>query len=158
MNMKKVSLDTWIQLIGMLGILGGLVFVGLEMQQAHRIALASQQTVRAELFLDQVNSMTEAGVSFQDALMMSNGSQPIDSEYEAALDNAAHAAWWIYENDFIQYQLGLMDESVWQAKLNAMAFSYNFCINREVYDFRKGMLDPELIDLIEQFPDECADQ
>ena len=47
--MKKVSLDTWIQLIGMLGVLGGLVFVGLEMQQAHRIALASQQTARAEL-------------------------------------------------------------------------------------------------------------
>ena len=28
--------------------------------------------------------------------------------------------------------------------------------NKEVYDFRKGMLDPELIELIEQFPDECA--
>ena len=33
MNIKKVSLDTWIQLLGMLGVLGGLVFVGLEMQQ-----------------------------------------------------------------------------------------------------------------------------
>ena len=30
MNMKKVSVDVWIQLIGMLGVLGGLVFVGLE--------------------------------------------------------------------------------------------------------------------------------
>ena len=32
--MKKVSLDTWIQLLGMVGLLGGLVFVGLEMQQS----------------------------------------------------------------------------------------------------------------------------
>ena len=39
-----------------------------------------------------------------------------------------------------------------------MAFSYSVCINREVYDFRKGMFDPELIDLIDQFPDECADK
>ena len=37
--MKKVSLDTWIQLIGMLGILGGLVFVGLEMKQSQIIAI-----------------------------------------------------------------------------------------------------------------------
>ena len=40
--MKKVSLDTWIQLVGMLGIMGSLVFVGLEMRQTQRIALASQ--------------------------------------------------------------------------------------------------------------------
>ena len=32
MNMKKISVDTWIQLLGMVGVLGGLVFVGLEMQ------------------------------------------------------------------------------------------------------------------------------
>ena len=41
--MKKVSLDTWIQLLGMIGLLGGLIFVGLEMQQSQRIAVASQQ-------------------------------------------------------------------------------------------------------------------
>tara|TARA_A100000164_G_scaffold319241_1_gene300723 strand:+ start:128 stop:286 length:159 start_codon:yes stop_codon:yes gene_type:complete len=45
MNMKKVNLDTWVQLLGMLGVLGGLVFVGLEMQQSQRIALSSQQRV-----------------------------------------------------------------------------------------------------------------
>ena len=39
--MKKVSLDTWIQLLGMIGLLGGLVFVGLELQQNQTIALAS---------------------------------------------------------------------------------------------------------------------
>ena len=30
MEKVKVSFDTWIQLLGMLGVLGGLVFVGLE--------------------------------------------------------------------------------------------------------------------------------
>ena len=45
--MKKVSLDTWIQLLGMVGLLGGLVFVGLEMQQSQRIALADTEQQRA---------------------------------------------------------------------------------------------------------------
>ena len=40
--MKKVSLGTWIQLFGMIGLLGGLVFVGLELQQSQRIAIATQ--------------------------------------------------------------------------------------------------------------------
>ena len=47
MNIKTVSLDVWVQLIGMMGLLGGLVFVGMEMQQSQRIALAGQQQERA---------------------------------------------------------------------------------------------------------------
>ena len=52
MKKVKVSFDTWIQLLGMLGVLG-LVFVGLEMQQTQRIAIAGQVQARAEM---QVNS------------------------------------------------------------------------------------------------------
>ena len=46
--MKKVSLDTWIQLLGMVGLLGGLVFVGLEMRQSQIIAIGNQVQARAD--------------------------------------------------------------------------------------------------------------
>ena len=46
--MKKVSLDTWIQLLGMVGLLGGLIFVGLELRQTQRIALAEMEQRRSE--------------------------------------------------------------------------------------------------------------
>jgi hypothetical protein len=36
--MKKVGSDTWIQLLGMLSVLAGLVFVGLEMRQSQEKA------------------------------------------------------------------------------------------------------------------------
>jgi hypothetical protein len=42
MQRIKVSFDTWIQLLGMLGVIGGLVFVGLEMRQTQQIAIAAQ--------------------------------------------------------------------------------------------------------------------
>ena len=45
MNMKNVSLDSWAQLIGMQSAVAGLVFVGLEMQQSQKIALAGQQAM-----------------------------------------------------------------------------------------------------------------
>ena len=67
MNIKQiqVSFDVWIQLLGMLGVLEGLVFVGLEMQQSQRIALAAQHQARTEMFMDQINAHTEAGITFR---------------------------------------------------------------------------------------------
>ena len=50
--MKKVSLDTWIQLLGMLGLLGGLIFVGLEMKQSQTIAVAGQTRARNQAIMD----------------------------------------------------------------------------------------------------------
>ena len=50
--MRKVSLDTWIQLLGMVGLLGGLVFVGLEMRQSQTIAVAGQTQSRNQAIMD----------------------------------------------------------------------------------------------------------
>ena len=37
--MEKVSLDTWSRILELVGLSGGLLFVGLEMQQPQIIAL-----------------------------------------------------------------------------------------------------------------------
>jgi len=60
MKRIKVSFEAWIQLIGMLSIVASLIFVGLEMQQTQRIALASQQTQRIQASMDAANAHTEA--------------------------------------------------------------------------------------------------
>ena len=44
--MKKVSLDVWVQLLGMLSVVAGLVFVGLEMRQSQQIAVSASQQAR----------------------------------------------------------------------------------------------------------------
>ena len=59
--MKKVSLDVWIQLIVMISIVVLLIFVGIEMRQSQRIALAAQQTARVQIFTEIVTGMTESG-------------------------------------------------------------------------------------------------
>jgi|TARA_B110000240_G_scaffold170792_1_gene194663 hypothetical protein len=51
MKKIKVSFDTWIQLPGMTGVLGGLIFVGLEMRQSQMIALAAQSQARTSMLL-----------------------------------------------------------------------------------------------------------
>ena len=125
--MKRVSLDTWIQLLGMVGLLGGLIFVGLEMKQSQLIALAGQQQARVDTFTNFTSSLTEAGISNQQLLAMASGRIEVTEDYEAALDNLAHFSWWVYENDFLQYTFGLMDDEIWAAKLRPLQSTYNFC-------------------------------
>ena len=156
--MKKISLDSWVQLIGMLSVVAGLVFVGLEMQQSQKIALAGQQANRVQLFSSMMDANNEQGIDQQKLQMILSGQIPMTEDYEWVVMNGLHRMWWIYENDFLQNELGLMDENIWQAKRNAMEANYNFCEGRPVFDIRKNTLDSRLVELVESFPDECADQ
>jgi len=83
-NMKKVkvSFDTWIQLLGMVGVLGGLVFVGLEMQQSQKIALAGQQANRVQLFSSMMDANNEQGIDQQKLQMILSGQIPMTKDYE----------------------------------------------------------------------------
>ena len=61
--MKKVSLDTWIQLIGIISIVASLTFVGLEMRQSQRIALVSQIQERSYAASAETNAFTETNLN-----------------------------------------------------------------------------------------------
>ena len=156
--MKEISLDSWVQLIGMLSVVAGLVFVGLEMQQSQKIALAGQQANRVQLFSSMMDANNEQGIDQQKLQMILSGQIPMTKDYEWVVMNGLHRMWWIYENDFLQNELGLMDENIWQAKRNAMKANYNFCEGRPVFDIRKNTLDSRLVELVESFPNECADK
>ena len=121
--MKKVSLDTWIQLLGMLGILGGLIFVGLEMQLNQRIALAAQHQARSEMFMDQINAHTEAGIAYKN----------YTAEDAYARSNFRHAISVIFENDFIQYELGLMEKDLWEKKKIVIKRISKDCEMKEIW-------------------------
>ena len=137
--MKSINSDTWIQLLGMLSVLAGLVFVGLEMKQSQQIALAAQQQNRMSVFIDIINTMTEAGFEYAAAAP--------ESDY--VFRNFMHASFFILENDVVQYNLGLMEEGVWAAKHNALKNMMARCTAREVFNFRKSQLDNRLVELAE---------
>ena len=75
--MKKISLDSWVQLIGMLSVVAGLVFVGLEMQQSQKIALAGQQANRVQLFSSMMDANNEQGIDQQKLQMILSGQIPM---------------------------------------------------------------------------------
>ena len=142
MQRIKVSFDTWIQLLGMVGVIGGLIFVGLEMQQSQRIALAAQHQARSEMFMDQINAHTQAGITFRD--------YTADETYASI--NGFHALSVIFENDFIQYELGLMDEDLWEKKKVVIKRISGNC---EMADIWPEDLPQEFMEIVEEGSKNC---
>ena len=101
----KVSFEIWVQLLGMFGVLGGLVFVGLEMQQSQRIAMAGQQQERTALSSTQLSlSLVLIGIRLFLKIVLSL------ADHKHAGRNNFHLGLFIYENDYFQYSQGLMPE------------------------------------------------
>ena len=158
MKKVKVSFDTWIQLLGMLGVLGGLVFVGLEMRQSQRIAMAGQQMERTALLIEANSVFTEAGLDWQSIAFLD---QPeLADTYPSGIAggrNNYHQALFNYENDYFQFSQGLMPIEVWEAKKEALSFFCNQCRYREILNIRKAFFPDGLVKVIDSLQDNCAE-
>jgi hypothetical protein len=153
MEKVKVSFDTWIQLLGMLSVLAGLVFVGLEMRQSQQIALAAQQQARTEIFTGIVNSVNESSeVSLYQILVKARDNEPLTASEKKITENYALQTIWVFENDFIQYQAGLIDENVWLAKLLSVRTLSSLCHFRDAAEYLLQFTSAELINLVEITP------
>lgn len=143
-----VSFTRVINFLGIFGIIGSLVFVGLELRQSQRIALAAQQQERAALITELIGSFSDANppISFLNFL---NKTLEASDQNKAIAETYVYRLWMVYENDYLQHKLGLMDEDVWQAKLTSMRAVYGRCQYKEVTKFALSFSSQELLRLLE---------
>ena len=154
--MRKIDIQDLIQLLGMVGIIGSLIFVGLEMRQSQRIAMAGQQMERTALLIEANAVFTEAGLDWHSIAFLD---QPeLADTYPSGIAggrNNYHQALFNYENDYFQFSQGLMPIEVWEAKKEALSFFYNQCRYREILNIRKAFFPNGLVEVINSPPDEC---
>lgn len=146
--MKKVSLDVWVQLIGLLSVVAGLAFVGFEMRQSQQIALASQQQERAALVTEIIGTFSEIDPPISMVDYLNEDVDISNQDRRAILETFIYRMWMVYENDYLQYELGLMSEDIWQAKLASMRFMYNRCQFKEVTERALSFSSKELLTLL----------
>lgn len=137
-----------INIIGVLGVIFSLIFVGLQMQQSQIIALASQQQSRTEVFVDIIGGFDAGDKSFVDYVSGITDESYFDDSN--VVRDAVYQIWMVYENDFLQYKLGLMDSAVWDAKLDAMLALYDACNFRDITDLVLGFSTAELSELLSE--------
>ena len=150
--MKKVSIDVWIQLIGMLGVLGGLLFVGLEMRQSQLIAIGAQQQARAELRAQILiapfeGNIDAARVAFLDWEEMTD-------DQKLARGMLQQYRWNTLENNFFQNNLGLLSADTWEMTKEYIRDRKSECHLR---DFMPPIMNPVFAEFLETLPDECSE-
>ena len=53
------------QIVGVIGIISSLIFVGLELRQSHKIAISDQHLARAQVWVSVYNSATSRSLAHQ---------------------------------------------------------------------------------------------
>ena len=152
--MKKLDINALAQLSGLAGVMASLIFVGLELRQSQTIALAAQAQQRAAMLMDSSNAWLESGLDFQ-SIHFEQNYDAVISESMTAMRTSAHQSWFLYENDYEQYSLGLMPDDIWQAKLRGIDRVYNICEVRPIYESRAPMFSDNFRAIVESLPNKC---
>ena len=147
--MKKISFDTWLQLIGLLSVLAGLVFVGLEMRLSRNIALASQLQARSYQGMNHMDTYIEAGLDWLGVAYPETYDETL-TQYEIVKRNEEVGRWLNIEADYAQYTQGLMTEDFWEVKSGGAIDSVLRCEARDVYKIRILRAPAGLQELIEE--------
>ena len=153
MRKIKVSFDTWIQLLGMLGILGGLIFVGLEMRQNYEIALGNQHQGRTELRAALLMSPLEGNIDAVKVEFLDWEEQT--EEQKQITIQIQRFRWALLENLFFQYNLGLISEGVWRQTEGNIRRYYDRCELRDAITL--SLSNPAFQEYVNSFPDNCVD-
>ena len=153
MKKIKVSFDTWVQLLGMLGVLGGLIFVGLEMRQNYEIALGNQHQGRTELRAALLMSPLEGNIDAVKVEFLDWEEQT--EEQKQITIQIQRFRWALLENLFFQYNLGLISEGVWRQTEGNIRRYYDRCELRDAITL--SLSNPAFQEYVNSFPDKCAD-
>ena len=149
----KVSFDTWIQLLGMLGVLGGLIFVGLEMRQNYEIALGNQHQGRTELRAALLMSPLQGNIDAVKVEFLDWEEQT--EEQKQITIQIQRFRWALLENLFFQYNLGLISEGVWRQTEGNIRRYYDRCELRDAITL--SLSNPAFQEYVNSFPDNCVD-
>ena len=153
MKKVKVSFDTWVQLLGMLGVLGGLIFVGLEMRQNYEIALGNQHQGRTELRAALLMSPLEGNIDAVKVEFLDWEEQT--EEQKQITIQIQRFRWALLENLFFQYNLGLISEGVWRQTEGNIRRYYDRCELRDAITL--SLSNPAFQEYVNSFPDNCVD-
>ena len=148
--MKKVDTNIMLQFIGLIGVFSGLIFVGLELRQAHQIALAEQMNNRLNVLMSLTNAYIESNLDFYSAMVNQHENDALFSDAEKGARNMLNAQWALHENDYFQYNAGLMTEELWQAKLFATRNDLLKCEHQDIYDWRISLVQAGFREILEE--------
>ena len=112
------KINDWLQVIGFLGVIASLIFVGIQLKQTQDIALASTYNARASQTID-ANAAGLATPQYYSGMakIYSDKRDQLTAEEYIALEQESTIFLTIFENNHYQYTVGFLPEEHWQKNL-----------------------------------------
>jgi len=137
--------------LGVIGIIGSLIFVALELRQSQRIAVAAQQQARTILRANQILSTYEYN---EDEIGVENIPWDEQSDLQRYIREQRQVYYWtINENNYYQYQIGLLDDEIWAKESQYSQMQWDHCHLRHVFEGQVFMSSYETY--VRSLPDNC---
>ena len=137
--------------LGVVGVIGSLIFVGLELRQSQRIAVAAQQQARTILRANQILSTYEFS---EDEIGVENIPWDEQSDLQRYIREQRQVYYWtINENNYYQYQIGLLDDEIWAKESQYSQMQWDHCHLRHVFEGQVFMSSYETY--VRSLPDNC---
>ena len=108
------------------------------------------------MYVDRYLTFIEAGLDYYN-VNVGSAFTDLSTEQQSARRTNLWITWTIYENDYYQYEAGLMTEANWEANLENVRRSYNQCENRDIYEFYSQFFEDGFREIIEAFTNECLE-
>ena len=108
----------WLEVLGLFGIIGSLIFVGLEMRQAQQIAISNTNQSRTDTTVGLLLSLATEPILLSAQAKISSGLyNELTLEEQIAMRNISSGTMMIYENIHYQYLNGFIPPERWQGTL-----------------------------------------
>jgi len=145
MNLDKMN--GWLALLGNLGVILGIIFLAIELQNSTRATEAqTRDSLSAKLMDWQMALATDLDVA-ELWRVGNNGRQEFSEPREwTAYTQLIQSSFRLWENEYYQYKVGLYNDSEieprlvrWKGALQRLGMSQVWCLQRDAYaaDFRE---------------------
>jgi hypothetical protein len=107
--MKKIDIGQTVQIIANLGVIAGIVFLGIELQQNNALLGAQARTSRAQLRIDGLQAL-QSNQALLHALLNQREGQPLTPTEQFLLEIDAMRVLFAWQYVYGEYQAELIDE------------------------------------------------
>ena len=113
--MNATKLNDWLQVIGLFGVIGSLMFVGLQLKQEQEIAMSAAYQARSQQISDIATAWADNPAARGAIIKLESGrAQEVTPDEALALNFYESALLNAYENIHYQYLSGFVTEEHWE--------------------------------------------
>lgn len=152
--MNSQKLNDWLQIVGLFGVIGSLVFVGLQLKQTQTIALSETYQARSM-------AAVEANMAAVNSPEILSGLSKIykDRFDELTMPEAVALEWLIWanvtmiENNHFQFQSGFLSQEHWERNLDQLKCMLTVPLFRDVVTWPlRDSFEKVISDVMKEIP------